>query len=251
MVKKNIFVAIAIFLFILTSQSFAVPKPLVYFTFDKLDDVIIDSSGNGNDGMRKGNIKLNDNGKVGKCFEFNGNSYIDIARVVQDDFTLMAWIKTDQVGVEVGNHGYEGSGLFWSDIGGVANDFILAVLGKKLSFFCGNPDTSVNSDKEIVTGDWVHVAGVRSVTDQKISIYINGKFENSIEYLNEGSLNAQPRIHIGGNTLDRRYYRGLMDEVKIFDSALTEEDMQQILAFSTVDSIDKISATWGMLKANR
>lgn len=249
MSKISILVSV-LFLYALTINVFAA-SPFVYYTFDELGDVVSDASGNGNDGKPNGGIKLIDEGKVGKCYEFNGqNAYVDLERVIQDDFTLMAWIKTDQPGVQLGNQGYQGSGLIWSDVGGVANDFILAVLGTKLSFFCGNPDLSVNSDKDVVTGDWVHVAGVRSATDQKISIYIDGNFENSIDHANKGSLNAQPRLHIGGNTLDSRYYNGLMDEVKIYDSALAEDDIKENLAVLAVDAQGKLSTTWGMLKAD-
>lgn len=245
------YVVIVVLLFCMISASaIAAPKPLAYYPFDELGNVVKDASGNGNDGTPKGDIKLNDNGKLGKCFEFNGvNSYVDIQRTVQDDFTLMAWIKTDKPGIQVGNQGYQGSGLIWSDVGGVANDFILALLGTKLSFFCGNPDLSVNSDKDIVTGDWVHVAGVRSQKNQKISIFINGKHEKTIDHTNKGSLNAQPRIHIGGNTLDSRYYAGFMDEVKIFDSALSEQEISESLSVVSVEASDKLSILWGSIKS--
>jgi len=248
--SKRVFPVAFLLFCILAATAFAAPKPVVYYKFDELGNVVKDYSGNGKDGTPNGGIKLRDDGKVGKCFEFNGqNSYVDLERVVQDNFTLMAWINTDQPGVQLGNQGYQGSGLIWSDVSGVANDFILAVLGMKLSFFCGNPDLSVNSEKDVVTGNWVHVAAVRSATEQKISIYIDGKFEKSIDHANKGPLNAQPRIHIGGNTLDSRYYKGLMDEVNIFDSALTEQEIQGIMAPASVDALGKISATWGMLKS--
>lgn len=248
--SKRVFPIVFLLFCILTAIAIAAPKPIVYYKFDELGTVVKDYSGNGNDGTPKGDIKLRDDGKIGKCFEFNGvNAYVDLERVVQDNFTLMCWIKTSDPGIQAGNQGYQGSGLIWSDVGGVTNDFILALLGTKLSFFCGNPDLSVNSNKDIATGDWVHVAGVRSMTDQKISIYIDGKFENSIDHANKGPLNAQPRIHIGGNTLDSRYYKGLMDEVKIFDSALTEQEIQETIAPAPVDALGKLSATWGMLKS--
>lgn len=52
----------------------------------------------------------------------------------------------------------------------------------------------------------------------------------------------------GTNTLDTRYYTGLMDEVKIFDSALTEADIQANLLPIAVDASGKLSSTWGLLK---
>jgi hypothetical protein len=184
-------------------------------------DTAHDTSGNGNDGTLNGNPQWVA-GRTGGALAFDGNGdYVEIPRIVQDDFTLAAWIKTDTPGLSLGNQGYQGSGLIWSDIGGVANDFILAVLGTKLSFFCGNPDTSVNSDTDIVTGEWVHVAATRSAQNGQIGIYINGQHENTINHSNNGPLNALDTIAIGGNVLDSRYYTGLIDEVRIYNHVLS------------------------------
>jgi hypothetical protein len=249
MLKRCFSVTVMLLLCIFAVRALAPPQPVVYYTFDELGDVIEDASGNGNNGTPKGDVKLNNDGKMGKCFEFNGqNSYIDLERVVQDDFTLMAWIKADTPGIQAGAQGYQGSGLIWSDVAGVANDFILAVLGTKLSFFCGNPDLSANSDADVVTGQWVHVAGTRSATDQKVAIYIDGKHERTIDHANAGPLDAQPRIAIGGNTLDTRYYAGLIDEVKFFDVALTEQEIREVLAPTSVDARSKLATTWAALK---
>ena len=251
MFKKCTFASVMLLIFCLLviQQVAAAPKPIVYYTFDKLDATITDDSGNGNDGTSKGDVKLNNDGKVGKSFEFNGtDAYVELERVIQDDFTLMAWIKTDEPGIKLGNQGYQGSGLIWSDVGGVANDFILAVLGTKLSFFCGNPDLSVNSDKDVVTGEWVHVAATRSAKESKIAIYIDGKHENTLDHANKGPLDALPTIAIGGNVLDNRYYAGLIDEVKIFDAALTEGEVQQVSTTTPVEPIGKLAVTWAKLK---
>ena len=180
-----------------------------------------DLSGNGNDGTLNGEPKWA-TGKTGGGLECDGtDDYVEIPRVVQDDFTLMAWIKTDTPGLNLGAQGYQGSGLIWSDVSGVANDYILAVLDTKLSFFCGNPDLSVNSDRDIVTGQWVHVAAIRNLQEQQISIYIDGEHEKSLDHANSNPLDAHDVIAVGGNTLDSRYYTGLIDDVRMYDHALT------------------------------
>lgn len=250
---KNIlaFTMLIFCLVVIHTQVVAAPQPVVYYTFDELGEVVPDASGNGNDGTPKGDLKLSNDGKFGKSFEFNGtDAYVELKRVIQDDFTLMAWIKTDKPGIRLGNQGYQGSGLIWSDVGGVANDFILAVLGTQLSFFCGNPDTSVNSDADVVTGEWVHVAATRSAKQGKIAIYIDGKNEKTIDHANKGPLDALPTIAIGGNVLDSRYYTGLVDEVKIFDAALTEPEIQQVSAATPVELAGKIAVTWAKVKSN-
>ena len=249
--KKRYFIIFLVLLFgFFVTKVMAEPKPLVYYTFDKIGQTVKDASGNGNDGTIKNNIKLNDNGKFGKCFEFDGvNSYVELKRVVQDSFTLMAWIKTDKPGL-AGAQAYQGSGVIWSDVAGAANDFVFALLDKKLSFFCGNPDTSVNSDNDVVTGDWVHIAATRDLNAGEIAVYINGKKDKSIPHGNKGQLNALPTIAVGGNVLDNRYYTGLIDEVKIFDAALTEAEIQKTSSsLAAVDARSKLATTWGSLKA--
>ena len=195
---------------------------VVHWTLDEgSGSVAHDLSGNGNDGTLNGEPKWA-TGKTGGALECDGtDDYVEIPRIVQDDFTIMAWIKTDTPGLSLGAQGYQGSGLIWSDVAGVANDFILAVLGTKLSFFCGNPDLSVNSDRDIVTGQWVHVAAIRNLQEQKIGIYIDGEHEKTLDHANSNPLDAHDIIAVGGNVLDSRYYTGLIDDVRIFDHALT------------------------------
>jgi hypothetical protein len=122
------------------------PEPLVYYPFDQLDGIVLDASGNGLDGAPNGGVQLVSGGYANGCYSFNGSdSYVQLERPVQDSFTLAAWIKTDTTGL-AGTQAYQGNGLFWSDVAGTANDFVVAVLGTKLSFFNGNPDGSVNSN---------------------------------------------------------------------------------------------------------
>ncbi len=198
--------------------------PIVYYSFDDLG-AVVDQSGHGHDGTINGGVTLN-KGYLGNCFGFNGtNAYVQLPRPVQDSFTITGWIKADVAG-RGGSQAYEGSGIFWSDVAGVANDFVIAALGTKLSFFCGNPDLSVNSNADLVTGEWMHIAAVRDVQAKTIAIYIDGKLDNSVPHANVGPLNAQANFVIGANTLDSRFFTGLIDEVKIYDVALTAADIK-------------------------
>jgi hypothetical protein len=186
--------------------------------------VAVDSSGHGNDGTLKGGAAWAA-GKLDGAIQFNGtDAYVETQRPIQDSFTLAAWIKTSTAG-RAGSQAYEGSGIFWSDVAGTANDFVAAALGTKLSFFCGNPDTSVNSIGDIVTGEWVHIACVRDVSAKTIAVYINGALDKSISHSNVGPLNGNNTLNIGGNTLDSRYFTGLIDDVKIFDTALAQPEI--------------------------
>jgi hypothetical protein len=225
MSTKGMALCVAVWVAAWTGPVTRAAEPIVYYSFDDLGAVIVDESGHGFDGTPHGGVDFEEAGYLGGCFAFNGtDGYVELQRPVQDDFSLTAWIKTDTTG-RPGMQAYEGSGLFWSDVAGVANDFVVAVLGTKLSFFNGNPDLSVNSKADVVTGEWTHVAAVRDTTAAQISIYIDGKLDNTVAHSNSGPLDAQAVLAIGGNTLDVRYYTGLLDEVKIYDVPLTAAEV--------------------------
>jgi len=125
------------FILVLSIVGSASADLVAHLSFDESSgNVAHDTSGNGNDGTLNGDPQWVA-GLISGALDFDGDGdYVEIPRIVQDDFTLAAWIKTDTPGLNLGSHGYQGSGLIWSDVAGVANDFILAILGTKLSFFC-------------------------------------------------------------------------------------------------------------------
>ena len=165
------------------------------------------------------------NGIFGGALSFNGiNNYVSITNVAGGDFTLSCWIKSTQT-FPVSNNTFGGSGILWSDVGGTANDFILGGTRSsggvnRLSIFTGNPDTSINGVTEICTGQWVPLAATRNAVSCQLSIYVNGQLEAS----GIGGtivLKANPFINIGGNTLDGRYFLGLIDDVRVYSSVFS------------------------------
>jgi len=203
-------------------------QPVVYYSGDQLGGTVSDESGNGNHGTVFGGVELSDDGYVGKSLAFNGSdAYLELQRPVQDDFAITAWIKTDAT-APGGSHAYQGNGLFWADVEGTDNDLVIGVLGTKLSFFGGNPDTSVNSNGDIVTGEWVHIAAVRNIEARTLSVYINGQLDNNVSYSNTAPLDAQSIMVVGANTLDGRFYEGLMDEIRMYGRFLTNEQVAEL-----------------------
>jgi hypothetical protein len=216
---------------LLAGQAIAADQePLVYYPFDQLSVLVVDASGNGHDGTPNGALVLGE-GLVEKCFQFNGNdTYVELARPIQDDFTLTAWIRTEAPGHEVGTSAFHGSGLFYADVGGSANDFVVAVLGTKLSFNVGNPNTTITSSGDVVTGEWVHVAAVRDITAGTISLFVNGALDGWLNHSNRESLTANPLLVIGANIRDTRYYTGLIDDIRIYDHILSEVEILGAMA---------------------
>ena len=80
---------------LVVAQVSGAADPIVYYSFDELGATVLDESGNGNDGIPNGGLVLEDAGQYGKCFSFNGtDAYVGLDRPIQDDFSLLAWIKT-------------------------------------------------------------------------------------------------------------------------------------------------------------
>jgi hypothetical protein len=197
-----------------------------WFNFDAdEDDIAIDWSGYGYHGQIKGDPNYVAGHEGGKAIDFDGvDDYVATTRMVQDDFTLMAWISTDTNGAgEIDETAREGSGLIWSGAAGAtSNFFLLALLDTRLAFRIGTANVTSNGD--VVTGDWVHVAVTRTRSSGEVAIFINGSVDNTAT-MGTSSLTDNPAIVIGTNLLDKWYYTGLIDEVQIYNKALTEEEI--------------------------
>ncbi len=108
-------------------------------------------------------------------------------------------------------------------MGGNASDFGISILNNKIAFGTGNPDTTIQSATSFTSGNWIQFAAVRS--GSTISLFVNGVQESSINTGNGAALNSPTAITFGGNTVDGRYYQGLLDDVTFYDHALTTAEI--------------------------
>jgi len=254
---------------ILAAQSYAKvdPKTCVgMWMFDEgKGDTTADSSGNKNDGTLKGPKWIN--GKFGKALDFGGaNDYVVIpngATVLEQQFTqmsIMAWVYPTANGG--GSYGptviarTDGDG--WSMR--INNGQLLADL--RLSV------TSVTAPippTQVTLNAWNHIAITYNSSTGIITGYING---NNIGTLKgNGTLknagNAKTCTFIGtdpagctpqGAEFD---FSGNIDEMAVFNTALTENDIKSIMndglvvALGSVTAVHpsgKLTATWADIK---
>src|SRR6185369_14305913 len=170
---------------------------------------------------------------VGGDFEaasFDGSDdYFPVDRSIQDDFTILAWVKADFPGAGADDSQfYVGSGLIYADVPGGANDFGTAITGMTFGFGLGNPDVTIHSTTPVADGFWHLVAGVREVTlgsGAQFRLYVDGVLQATSPHTNSSPLNAPALITIGGNTVDRRYFGGSLDEIALFGTALSDADI--------------------------
>ena len=213
----------------------AAPGILDYYDYEgTYDDVFDGGNGFNNPDAVGGTTIPTWEPGVGGEFEgarFDGvDDVFPIQGSIQDSFSILACILVEdfQIGVDTSQF-YEGSGLIYADVGGETNDFGTAVTGSKFAFGVGNPARTIRSTSDVVTGEWIHVAAVRDVRPDEgmaeIRVYVNGVREAVEAHTNLLPVDANPLITIGGNTIDRRFFRGMLDEVALFGVALEDEDV--------------------------
>ena len=166
---------------------------------------------------------------AGYAAQFTATSSLSVARPVQDDFTVEAWIKTTVS--RKGTTFYHGNGVIYADAPpgsnpAGANDFGTSILNDKFAFGIGNPDTTLQSKTVVTTGQWVHVAATRNMVAGEAHIFING-VEDDIPPtpLQKGSLTDQPTLFIGCTLNDQNHFIGQMDEVRIWNIVRTEAEI--------------------------
>lgn len=193
-----------------------------------------DASGNGNPGTLNNMASTAwTSGNTGNGLQFDGvDDYVSISNGLSANFTISCWIKSTQSFQQV-TATYDGTGIIWSDVGGAANDFVFGGTRSaggvnRLSFFVGSGNATISGNQEISTGQWVHLAVTRNANSGEVKLYVNGLLD-ATGTAGLATLNSNPNIHIGGNTLDGRYFNGSIDDVRLYARVLTQPEIATLL----------------------
>ena len=156
--------------------------------------------------------------------QFDGASYGTAARLIQDDFTIEAWIRTPSS--PKGSSFAEGSALVFADVEAVQlDDFSTGIVNNKLVISVGGPDTAATSTSDVTSDQWLHVAVSRKRGDGVLLVFVDGVLEGSAVG-NNHALDQSPTITLAGRA-GRNFYTGLMADVRVWATVRTQA---QILA---------------------
>ncbi len=219
-VKKGIVIILVLCsIFCNLSNAKIDPKTIAgLWLFDKeTGDTVFDSSGNGHNGTLIGNPKL-EKGKFGKALSFDGvdddvTMPFEGSLEIATQITLQAWINhncTDWAQIitregmwNVGCIGYV------MDLTN-AQHLRFQLKGVTSEWTVGN--------SVIPNNQWVHVACTWDGTTKKL--YVDGTLDGSANATGEICDGERKELHIGKGW--DPFYEGLMDNVAIFNVALTE-----------------------------
>ena len=203
-------------------------------------NIVPDYNGSGNNGVINGDCNRVV-GKVNSAIKFDGDGdFINIgpnSLNITNLITVAAWIKvsafdkTSQAIVTKGD-------TSWRLQRSVNTNF--------MEFDCNGVGSVVGSIN-VNDGQWHHIAGVYSSKPPiKLYLYVDGQKDKDGSFPGSGSISSNSAsIYIGGNSeVSGRWFNGIIDEVRVYNRALTQAEIQGI-ASQTSGLVGYWSMDWG------
>ncbi|NJK94491.1 MAG: hypothetical protein HC905_05785, partial [Bacteroidales bacterium] len=83
------------------------------------------------------------------------------------------------------------------------------------------------SKKQVIDGNWHHIAIVRNGISNVTGIYIDGNLDTTLTHAYTGTFNSTAPINVGWlNLAPNFYYNGMLDELALYNRALTLTEIQ-------------------------
>ncbi len=230
--------------------AYAANELVLHLSFDEgSGNVAKDLSKYKNDCALKGNPKWID-GKFGKALELDGKTWGEVpdhsSLDMTTSLTIETWVKLygggegTQSAVEKGSAWIDGE---YNLAALYSNGTILQI--KDLPEECNDDNIGSN----IQDNNWHFLAGTWD--GGVIKLYIDGKLDKELPCAGTIKTNDEP-LFIGARGGTQRFIIGALDEIKVYNYALTLDellkDMQNPNPASAVKYDDKLTITWGKVK---
>lgn len=202
---------------------------VAYWPFD---GNAIDETGNGNDGIVHGATLTEDRcGRPSSAYSFDGvDDYIEVPHDPSlnfgtGDFTVCCWVQLAQLpqfGRIVGKMGAERTGSTHGD--GYGYVLTIAQDGHPFANVSeAGVGPAVHSYASLGTGTWHFLAAVRR--GGILSLFVDGEWK--AEVVNANDTNSESTVGIGAKLApgDERWLNGLIDDLRIYNRALGEEEI--------------------------
>src|SRR3989344_3381762 len=191
--------------------------------------IATDFSGNGNRGILTGGPTWVD-GKRGKALDFDGSDdFVSIPNALNfSTMSVSAWVNADQNSVNTAGRVFAQNRT---------NDFVLAVdNGGTASPYAVLVGITTSIDRRtaaniIKPNSWNHIVGTYngSGASSGINIYVNGVSQSLVDAVNFGLGDAQTTIGASiVSGLPTRLFDGLIDEVRVYNRALSAAEIQAL-----------------------
>jgi len=159
-----------------------------------------------------------------------GDDYAEIDRPVEDDFTIEFWFRSTQFAGGA-SQWWQGRGLVDAEVGGPFHDFGTSLGAGRVMFGCYNSTTGLDVTIQsgvVADGLWRHAAAVRVKSTGALTLYINGQ-QIASGTSGTQSLNSAEVIHFGNLQTGNGFYEGDLDEIRIWNIAMSQSDIQSTM----------------------
>ncbi len=260
---KKVFVVTAAIIVLLSFAPRSKANPsnglVLHLSFDNNTingNTVKDLSEEGNDGTINGGAKTVA-GKHGEALEFDGtDDFVEVPLVdsitfsTGDSLTVQVWVKTDDQPPKndgiVGNYRPSTDAVWLLSVSG-DNPATRGKMGFSVRDKGRASSAGITSPDFLNDGEWHLLAGVRDQKAKKIRFYVDGKLIDEKDD-NTKDINSGQSIWIGEHL--NRFYKGLIDEVKVWNRPLTAKELDQSgQQPALVHAAGKLTTTWGTIKA--
>ena len=262
--KCLVFTLIAGLACVMLTSTAAAQNLVIYFNFDEGGgDTVTDGSGNGNNGAIMGESEWTDGKEgFGGALEFFADPVQGHVRVEDSDslkiggLTAAAWI------FDLGDAPYpfkligQAEGRF-----GVLEGWVCGISGNGHVMYPEIQDTDLNAisfqgPEAIPTGEWAHLAWTYSVAEQTLTGWVNGEVNHTRDIPGKPirtnfDTAGELGLIIGAQPWNpgAHGYHGIVDEVAVYDDALTQDQIMALMDSPTaVEPSGKLATTWASLK---
>jgi len=223
------------------------PGLLAYYPFNGTG---WDESGTGVHGTLYGAVFTADRfGKADRALQLNGSSdYVSMGKPVptalqiQNEITLAAWIYVSQypasntLGTIVGCQ-YDPNRVGYAiHLDGRTNPDGQTAPAGHIHFQIGDGSWHpTHANAQVPLNQWVHVAATRK-GNEPAKIYYNGLLQTSADAAWSGTIGYTGAEMAIGRQSDygNRYFNGLIDEVVIYQRALTPQEIKELASWNTI-----------------
>ncbi len=224
------YVAVLVFFFLGWLLQMTAGATLIgYWGFDNSGNVGQDTSGGGNNLTSANAAAYSATGHTGGGLALNGtNQYLYPAGgtvaglpIGNSNYTVSVWFKPSALG----DRGFVGWGLFGTSRRVNALRLLNTNGGNAFRHYWWGADLDATTATNLLNGSWQHVAAVFNGTTR--TIYLNG---TQIAQDSPGVNNSTNNNFRIGSTNGGEYFSGTLDDVAIWDNALSQSQIQNLAA---------------------
>jgi hypothetical protein len=189
-------------------------------------------------------------GDTNTAVQFDGQwpAYATAARQLGGDFSFEFWFKSTQdfsndLGQPHCTYWWQGAGLIDADVSGPANDFGISLCsGKVIAGVGGATDVSIVTSGTYNNGAWHHVVFTRTQVSGAIALYVDGSLAGTATG-DTNTLDSHPTLNFGRSAAGVNYFAGALDEVILYNTALSGSTINNHYRLGTSDAAGPIGGS--------